>query len=533
MGLYRLEIKTDGIYLSLTEDSLNNKKRTRILNLLKTELKLRNIKINEEELENWLNNNSHQPLKLSNKEGINLEGQFNISLSNDLLTAYLTIFPAIEGELKLSLAEIKTALINKGITYGIDEVKIMIALAENKFILDLPIAKVREPVPGKDAQIKYYFQEKGIEIKPKELENGKVDFYNINLIQIVKKGQLLIEKIPATKGISGMTVTGKEIPAPNGKNAILPIGKNLNVSDDNLKGYAACEGHVVIVDRRVSVLPVFEVNSDVDFSTGNIDFVGNVVVKGNVKDGFSVKADGDIEIYGTVEGGHISAGGNIFIKKGIRGLKKSKITAKGSIFSNFVEYANVNAGEDVIVNEAIMHSIVNSGFTVQVGGRKGLVVGGTCRAGKALICKNIGSNLATLTTIEVGIKPELRLEYKEVCQQITQTKESIEKTVKAVKLLNELKEKVKNLPPDKEALLTKLLATKNQLQKQVEDLFLHQQELEAQIKELAGGYVKVSGIINCGVNVSIGNAYKHFTNEMYKVILRQKGVDIGIAPLKE
>jgi len=458
--------------------------------------------------------------------------KLEIKLSNDSMVAYLTILPPTEGE-HLTLNQIKNALLNKGVTYGIDEIKITIALAENKEVVDLPVAQGKKPVPGKNAEIKYHFFEKGIDIKPKELENGKVDFYNISLIQNVEKGQLLLEKIPATKGIAGITVTGREVPAPGGKDTILPIGKNVDISEDNLKGYAACDGHVVMVDRRVSVLTIFEVNNDVDFSTGNIDFVGNVVIRGNIRDGFTVKAGGDVEIYGTVEGGHVFADGNIVIKKGIRGLKKSKIKAKNSVYSNFVEHANIEAGENVIVNEAIMHSTINSGATVQVGGRKGLVVGGVCRAGRALICKNIGSHLATLTTVEVGISPELRLRYKKVCENLTITKENLDKTVKALKILNEVKAKLKQLPPDKLALASKLTNTKNNLIKQQEELFLERKKLEGQIKELEGGYVEVSGTINCGVSITIGKANKHFTNEFYKVKLQQKGMDISITPLTD
>jgi len=235
------------------------------LEVLKQELDIRNIQTNYQVLEKWIVANPGQPFKLIEAKETDLRGKFDINLSEDLLTAYLTIFPSLNGPLEISLSEIKAALINRGISFGVDEVKIMMALAENKLILKTPIAKGRKSVSGKNAEIKYYFHEKGIEIKPKELENGKVDFYNISLIQIVKKGQVLIEKIPATQGISGITVTGREIPASNGNDAILPVGKNLIISKDCLKAYASCEGHVVIVERRVSVLPVFEVNSDVDF----------------------------------------------------------------------------------------------------------------------------------------------------------------------------------------------------------------------------------------------------------------------------
>lgn len=527
MGLYKLEKRPNGLFVLLSQGS-----KDKTLSILKQELLLRNIEPDFKALEKWIEEDSQEPFKLT-EEVVDLNGRFTIRLSEDLLTAYLTFFPAIEGQLKISLDEIKKSLISKGVTYGVDEVKIMLALTQSKITFELPIAKGSNPIPGKNAKIKYFFNEKGIEVKPKELENGKVDFYNMNLIQIVKKGQILIEKIPATPGIPGITVTGQKIPAINGKNIILPVGKNLIVSQDSLKAYAGCEGHVVIVERRVSVLPVFEVNGDVDFSTGNIDFTGNVIIKGNIKDGFNVKSNGDVEVYGSVEGGNIFALGNIFIKKGIRGLKKSKLKAQGSIYSNFVEHACLDADGDVIITEAIMHSTVNSGSTIQVGGRRGLVVGGTCRAGRALICKNIGSQLATFTTIEVGLKPEIRLEYKDICQNLVLTKKNLENTRKALRLLEEMQDKLGNLPTNKIALLKKLVITKGELEKQIEDMLLHKEQVEFEIKELDEGYVQVSGVINCGVNITIGRANKHFTSEMYKVTLRQKGVDISISPLNE
>ncbi|MFZ7104620.1 MAG: FapA family protein [Peptococcaceae bacterium] len=532
MGFYKLEKQPEGLYLTFTSDQ-KGLTEERILQLMLKELELRNVKIDPDEFNGWYRKKQQESLKVGDGQGSDLKAKYDINISADLLTAYLTIFPALDGKHKLSLAEVKAELINKGITFGVDDVKIMIAIAENSCVIDLPVAKGRVAVPGNNSVINYHFHEKGINIKPQELENGNVDFYNIRLIQSVEKGQLLVEKIPATKGIPGMTVTGKEIPALNGKDIILPLGKNLVASEDYLKGFAACEGHVVIVDRRVSVLPVYEVDGDVDFSTGNIDFIGNVVVKGNIKEGFTVKAKGDIEVFGTVEGGNISSSGNIVIKKGIRGLKKSLIEAVGSIYSNFIEYANVTAGGDLIVNEAIMHSTINAGLTIQVGGRKGLVVGGTCRAGNALICKNIGSNLATITTVEVGIKPELRMQFLDVTKNLAQLRENLDKTTKGIRLLRELKERHSRLPSDKEILLTKLLGIKKQLDTQQEDLTLHKMELETQIKELEDGFIKISGVINCGVNVTIGRAYKQFTYEMYKVMLRQKGVDISISPLEE
>ena len=195
-------------------------------------------------------------------------------------------------------------------------------------------------------------------------------------------------------------------------------------------------------------------------------------------EGFKVTSKGDVEIFGTVEGGHVFADGNIIVKKGIRGNKKSKIEAKKNVYSNFIENAYVKAGEDIIVNSGIMHSEVNAGLNVQVGGKRGVVVGGVCRAGKSLVCKNLGSNLATITIVEVGVNPDLWLAYNQVSRDIENIKQNLDKADKALKILKQLEEKLNKLPPDKEKLRQKLLDTRKQLQRDNTRLELEKFDLE-------------------------------------------------------
>lgn len=38
---------------------------------------------------------------------------------------------------------------------------------------------------GKDAVLSYHYSPDGIKIQPKELEDGRVDFYNLSLIQLL------------------------------------------------------------------------------------------------------------------------------------------------------------------------------------------------------------------------------------------------------------------------------------------------------------------------------------------------------------
>lgn len=66
-------------------------------------------------------------------------------------------------------------------------------------------------------------------------------------------------------------------------------------------------GHVILENDKIFVSNVLEL-VNVDNSTGDIDYEGDVVVKGNVLAGFTVKATGDITVSGIVEGATVIAG---------------------------------------------------------------------------------------------------------------------------------------------------------------------------------------------------------------------------------
>lgn len=525
MELYEWVIKEDSLYLKIPPVNDQNKKR--LAYLLREEMLLR--KIQDEIKFEELFNDAPQEKKISELGNIDLDGQCLVHISRNELIASVVIYPPIGEGKKITINDVKKKLNEKGVKYGIDDVKIMVALSKGS-IIEEQVAFGREPRPGKDAQLKYFFNPKGLDIVPKELANGNVDFYNINLIQNVQKNQLLIEKIPATKGISGMTVTGLKLPAKDGKELVLPIGKNVIADENLLKGYASCEGHVVISNKKVTVLPVYEVTGDVDFSTGNIDYPGNVIIRGNIKENFFVRSNGDIEIYGNIEGGHAIASGNIFVKKGIRGLTKSNVLAEGNIFAKFIEHANIKSGGDVVVNSAIMHSNIDCYKTIQVGGRKGLIVGGICRAGQAVICKNMGSNLATHTNVEVGISPELRNKYLSVCQEFEVLNNNLEKTLKALEMIQKLKN-MQQISVDKPELFQRLCKTKEELLSRKLIIQQEKEELEEKFEDLGTGFLEVSQNLYSGVIVTIGKARKAIINDYYGVKLVLSGMDINILTL--
>ena len=453
-----------------------------------------------------------------------------ISYNQKMTEAYLTTYPDLLTGALPTQEQISSEISRSGITHGMIEASIIKVKHLKERVYDERIALTRDAQNGKDAELVYKFENKG-PVKPKILEDGSADYYNTSVVENVTKGQVLVEKIPPTAGVPGITVKGKALHAISGKNKKLPIGKNIEHSKDGLQAYSTIDGMLSTARNRLSVLPVFEVNGDVDFSTGNIEFIGNVIVKGSIKNGFTIKSGGDVHIYGIVEGGSVDAAGSIFVKVGIRGMKKSMIQANGSISTKFIENATVSAGVDVIVEEVIMHSEVSAGNSILINKNKGLLVGGRYRAGQLIRCINVGNNLATKTDLEVGVDPALKDEFLKVSQEYKQVKDNILKSSQGIKILEEIKEKLGAIPPTKIKIYEDLVENVRVSCVREAELREEVMEFSEKLSQLKEAYIEVEENIHPGTVITIGEMSKKVNTANYKVKITLSHGDIYFSPM--
>ncbi|HHW02839.1 MAG TPA: DUF342 domain-containing protein [Thermoanaerobacterales bacterium] len=438
----------------------------------------------------------------SKENGIE-DARMEVEVSKDEMYATIYIVPPKGGKM-VSFDGIINELGKRGITEGIDYEKINEILEKGIFFTKVKIAGGKAPIDGQNAQIRYYF-DTNKELKPTITDDGRVDYYNLNLVTNVKAGELLAEIIPPAKGIPGKTITGKTIPAKDGKEIRFRTGKNVAVSEDGYKLFSNIDGQPVLLDGKISVLQVLEIGGDVGPATGNINFLGSIIVRGSVKSGFKIKVEGDAEIEGTVEAAEIDAGGNIIIKRGIQGGGRGYLRAGGDITARYIENSNVEAGRNIVVYEAVMHSNLSAGKKIKIDGKKGLLVGGTSRAGDELVAKTIGSPMATYTEIEVGINPGEKKRLLEINQKLQTIKNDLEKTRQAIELLEKMKDR-NTLAPDKMVLLEKLKQTYDILNEQKLALSDEKEELEMMITSQVRAKVSASNAAMPGVNIVIGNA---------------------------
>jgi hypothetical protein len=460
-----------------------------------------------------------------------LDYYISISVSDDKLAAYLQ-FTHTEEDITLTAAELEQLATSQGIHFGLDRTKLASIAQDPKsnYLVKNTIATGEKPIDGENGYIRYIFELDNNQKRPLELEDGTVDYKELISLHNIKKGQMIGERMPPTPGKDGRAVTGETVFAKAGKEAIFKLGKNVVLDNEQTAMYAAIDGMIAKTDRdKINVFPIYEVNGDVDFRVGNIDFVGSVVIRGNVLPGFRIKAAGDIRVTGGVEAAELEAGGSIDISAGIVGQNKAKVRAGKSIKSAFIQDALVEAGEDVFVSQSIMHSTTRAGRAVICNGPKGLIVGGIAQAGEKVTSRTVGNSMSTVTVIEVGVLPELRNELLALRAQLRSHVENMDKTDKALSLLDQLAA-AGQLGPDKLALRIKLNHTKKQANEEEAGMRERILEIEKSLEDTDRARVEAIATVYGGTKIVIGRYTKFVKDAISRVVFCLSEGDIAMIP---
>lgn len=444
-------------------------------------------------------------------------GSVIVEVSDDKMRAYITLIPPKPGGRDIDIDDVMEALEEKGVVYGIKEDVIRESIEDEVYNVPILVAEGTKPQNGEDAKIVYNFRtEKRIQLH--EDEKGQVNFKDLDLVENVVAGQLLATKIPATEGVPGRTVTGEILEAKPGKDVELQPGKNTELSPDGMSIIATINGQVVLSRGKVNVEPIYEVNGDVDIKTGNIMFLGTVIVKGNVEDGFSVKAAGDIEVKGSVGKSILDAEGDIYIKQGVMGKIGGTIKSGGSIYAKFLEQVKVIADKNVLVEDGIMHCNVDASEKVICYGKRATIVGGKIRAGELVNTKTLGSVSFTETIVEVGVDPKSRQRLYDLEKEKKEAEEELEKLTANIKTLQNQKKSGRNFNEEKEEMLERMLEDREELTIRLSEINEEMEELRSYLKLLKTvGKVSVSKSVFPGVRIGIKDVYYDVTNEFKAV----------------
>lgn len=449
-----------------------------------------------------------------------------VSISKDKMTATVRFYPFSSFGSALTKEDIVKELNFRGVKAGIDEKAISDYLADKHYCTNYVFAKGTPPIEGSDAKIEYFFNTNP-SLKPKLNDDGSVDFFNLSAISTVKKDQIVARLTPEVLGKPGIAVTGETLKPRDVKKTVLKCGNFLEISEDGLEMKCLQSGHASVVDGRVFVNTVYEV-INVDNSTGNIDYEGDICIKGNVNAGFSVKTNGNIEVKGVVEAASVEATGNITIIRGMNGMGQGKLKAGGNVVSKFLENANVTA-DGYVHAEAIMHSEVSAGGDVTVSGKRGFITGGIVRSKGIVQAKTIGSSMGVATEVEVGIDPTITLKINQLKQTIGESKKKIEAIEPTVRTIMEKVKAGAKLTPDQLAYVQQLSGQYKSLQeaiaKSTDELLDLEDEIEGTPME---SYILIDEFAYSGTKVTVNGVSQTLSKNVQHSRLVRDGADVRV-----
>lgn len=451
-----------------------------------------------------------------------MEEHFRISISKDRMSATLDSLINFDKEFSVSVDNLKTFLKKEKIMYGIKE-DIVGKICEKPYAISFPIT-IAEGSPAKDGVDAYLVNE----VRTDKTESReKFNFRNVLKIPSVKSGQLLASIIPPTPGTDGTDVSGRKIPAKNGKQLKIRPGKNVILNGVNF--YSTSDGQLSLTNRMISVNPVFEVNGDIDLKTGNIEFIGNVEIRGNVPSGYEIKSGGDIKIHGLVEGASIQAEGNIIISGGVTAGNKGMITAGGNIQATYLNQANVKAGQDVIVATSVLHSRVEAGGSIYC--NKALVIGGVLFASGNLYMKDVGNRLFTRTELRAGVDTTLAEKEQALQNQKRMIEENISKLSDIEHKILQIGKATGKLSEEQKAIIIKQQKTKNQLLGQLENIEEELELIESEKQDKQDSSIYIYNIIYPNSSIQYGKYTRQIQKEHSNVRFHFSNGEIVFEPI--
>lgn len=202
-------------------------------------------------------------------------------------------------------------------------------------------------------------------------------------------------------------------------NMLALAGSGVTVFDDGLSLRASRAGRLSVDQHgRLSVVPMLEVDGHVTPSSGPVDFEGDVLVRGDVRDNAHLRCGGTLWVTGCIEAAHLDVARDICVADGISGNNKACCSAGGNISAKHISHGNVRAGGDVTVDGTV------SGSQVDCDGRlivnRGSVVSSRVTAVGGLRCSVLGAPADGHTVIEVGNDHRLAAQAQQTIREIQQ-----------------------------------------------------------------------------------------------------------------
>lgn len=445
-----------------------------------------------------------------------------LTASSDRMEMELQLRRHATETLKPTVEAVMEQLAEAGVVFGIRE-DVIRELCESPSFDDAYTIARGEPVGrGEDGYLVYHVEER-TGLKPKIREDGTADYRDLGYIQNVREGQTLCEIHPPTQGADGKDIYGNVLEGIWGTPAVPPKGKATLLNEEGTLLVAECDGNAQLERGIIHVHHVMRINGNIDNSTGDLDFLGDMMITGDVVSGFRVKASGSITVNGSVEGAGLEAGGDIVVNVGINGMNRGSLISGGSIKCKYIQSCFIRAEQDIIA-DSIMYCSLECAGNVELGGKRATLIGGKSLIAGKLTAKTIGtdSHIATYITMASSGMGKNQ-EILELNQKINDLDVDNRKLLQVMARYEDLLKKGKIDQETAKAILQvkqqylDQVQQRNDVQTQVEAIKREQMEASKE-----NSFITCTGRIHAGVQIVFGpllyNVQNSFVNSRVQVV---------------
>ena len=422
-----------------------------------------------------------------------------ISIDPNRTTAFVSFSKPENGGMDVTMEKIMQKLEENYVSHGIQEENLQKAIDQKRYNENICAAKWTEPVNGIDGVVQYYFN-KDKHLAPIEDEQGNVDYKNLGLINNIIAGTPIAEISLPTEGEPGIDITGATVPQKVGVPARYNVGAGTKLINNDTQIVAAVSGNLIFKNGAFVVEEKIVINGDVDVSSGNIDFIGDITIKGGVFEGFRVASKRSISIMGLVSKAEIVADGDINIKVG---AVNSKIISKANVKIGFCENTNITAEGNVESSSFVGGEVFASEKIIASG--KGVLVGGKYTALNGVEASVIGSENYTKTLVTLGNNAVLSEEREKLEKENKSLEDQVDQLGKILITLHEYTKNGK-LSPERERMQTDARRSRIRLQNQVRANNRRIAEIDELLQLTQNLFVTVKRILYPGVTIRINSS---------------------------
>ena len=297
--------------------------------------------------------------------------------------------------------------------------KFCAAVALGETVEGIVFLRGTPPQNGTDQRLTFMVKAFSAEAAPPEKYDENKDYHHLNLFENINKNQLVAEVIKETQGVSGKNIFGANLAPMPGEKLEKPLkaGQNIVTDSSGYKFFAKVDGMVVYgkSSQTIAVSDIYKIEGNVDYTTGNIDFIGAVEVYGDVVDNYDIKANKGIIVRQHVGDCLLESEGNIIIL-GMDATGRGHLNCGGTLKAKYLHGVTAECSGNIMITTEAVNCELHTEMSILA--KTGAIIGGQSVALKGFEVQTLGSDADMKTYITAGISILMQNAIKDVKERV-------------------------------------------------------------------------------------------------------------------